>query len=133
MRKIFKMLLGETFDLPLLGDAYDVEPDQYIEIGMDSSDLTYYIEYPSGLSREFARPEGLHRELRRFVRNDERIEEMIRYATNWRRTVFFPSLGQQFMRFTDGRINFGGLGNSKLQLSPVLMNLHVKHNVNGGS
>ena len=127
------MLMGEDFNLPLLGDAYDIADDEFIEIGLDSGDLEYYIVYPSGLSREFSRVEDLHRDMRRFVKDDERIEHIIRYATNWRRTVFFPSLNQQFMRFPDGRINFGGLGNRTLHLEPRLMKLHRKYNVNGGS
>jgi hypothetical protein len=130
MRGLFKLLMGEGFNLPLLGDAYDIADDEFLEIGMDSDSLEYYIVYPSGLSREFERPEGLHSEMKRFVNNDERIEEMIRFATNWRRSVLFPSLGQQFMRFPDGRINFGGLGNHALFLPPVLMKLHNKYNLN---
>lgn len=133
MRKLFRMLMGEDFNLPLLNDAYEIADDEFVEIGMDSGDLEYYVVYPSGLSREFARADDLHAELRRFVKGDyDRIEEIIRYATNWRSTVFFPSLQQQFMRFPDGRINFGGLGNRILHLEPRLVKLHNKYN-NGGS
>lgn len=132
MRALFKMLLGEGFNLPLLKDAYEVADDQFIEIGMDSGGLEYYIELPSGLSKEFKRADELHRELKKFIDDDDRAETIIRYATNWRRTVYFPHLKQQFMRFPDGRINFGGLGNSSLKLSPDLMKLHVKYNGNNG-
>jgi hypothetical protein len=131
MRNLFKLLLGEDFNLPLLNDAYEIAADEFIEIGMDPSDLTYFVEYPSGLAKEFDSVQDLHRELIKFIPNEERREDVIRYATNWRRTVFFPALGSQFIRFPDGRINFGGAGNSRLSLPPQLMQLHIKYNTGG--
>lgn len=133
-RNLMKMLTGGSeFNLPLLSDAYEIGEDEFLEIGMDGEDLTYHVSYPSGLTREFKDYVGLHRELTRFITNNEHREEVIRYATNWRRTVFFPSIMQQFVRLPDGRINFGGMGNSSLHLHPRLMRLHMKYNVNGGS
>ena len=133
IRSLFKTLLGEDFHLPLLSDAYDVADDEFIEIGMDDSDLTYWVSYPSGLSREFNNTEDLHRELARIIPNFERREEMIRYATNWRSTAYFPSLRQQFVRLPDNRIIFGQLGASRLQLTRPLMALHLKYNCGGGT
>jgi hypothetical protein len=113
MANWIKSLFDFDYKLPTLSSARVVEKDQHIEIGMNSETMVYYIEYPSGFSKEFEKAVELAEELKTWIKDEERIEDMIRYATNWRSTAFFPSTGIQYIKLPDGRVGYPGFGNHK--------------------
>ena len=110
-KSIFRYLFGEDYKLPLLNDAYTIGVDEYIDIYVDSYTLKYYITYPSGLSKELATAKELDTELLLTVKDPEQVEHIIRYATNWRHTAYYPATNMQYIVFPDGRIGRGGYGN----------------------
>jgi hypothetical protein len=78
---------------------------------MDSFTLKYYITYPSGLSKELASASETKDELVKTVKDPEQVEHILRYATNWRHTAYYPATNMQYIVFPDGRIGRGGYGN----------------------
>jgi len=106
-------LSKNTFKLPELNDAYLIEDGQYIEISLDSYSLEYSVIYPSGLIKEFTEERLLTLELMRYVKDSDKREDIIRYATNWRRIAFYPKTLQCNIIFPDGRVGMGGYGNHK--------------------
>lgn len=109
-------------NLPILDGTFEVGRDEYVEISMNDSKLTYSIKWPSGYFKENLSTAELNTELIRLVPQAERREQVIRYATDKRRTAFFPhhgpsgrpGFGVQYIIFpgSENRIYFGGGGNS---------------------
>lgn len=113
------MTKANEYNLPVLEGTFDVARDEYIEISINSETLAYSIHWPSGYFKKGLSTEQLHDELKRVVTDGERREQVIRYATDKRRTALFPNHGRkgqgiQYIMFPgpDNRIYFGGGGNS---------------------
>jgi hypothetical protein len=105
------MSQGNPFNLPLLGDPYSVEPTSYIRLVLDSDTKLYSITYPSGLFRRDLLNHELAKELARYVADPERVEQIIRYTTEWRRVNFYPDTDMMTPVFPNGQEYRGGAGN----------------------
>ncbi len=99
------------FNVPPLDGAHTVGSSQFIRLELNSATARYAIRFPSGMFREEISTTELEKELARYIKSAERIEEVIRYTTNWRRVHFYPDSNLFFFVFPDGREMRGGLGN----------------------
>lgn len=101
------------YNLPYLNDTFLVGPKDHIEITLDSQTLKYKVHYPSNHFVEGLNPEAVKAQISRYNPDPDFLTRLIEYVTNWRRVAYFPNEQIFYSKFPNGRINFGGLGNSK--------------------
>jgi hypothetical protein len=108
--------MADKVKAPVLASTFIVGEEQYFELALDSYTLDYYIEYPSGYFAYMPVHE-MREHLKRHFSDDERVEDVLSYATNFRRSVIFPHKGRkgwglQYRMFpgTEKVIDFGGAG-----------------------